>query len=97
MIGFEQKKELIKLINAKNYKEIEKFAKKHINNFDRQTWEILAYAELIKANYSKDFFSSLKSHYEKSRKIGLLNNMSLLSSLRLECALIDTEALDENT
>lgn len=91
MIDWEQKKELVKAINHKNYKEIEKFVNKHIENFDCQAWDMLAFAELIQANYTKDFLNSLKNHYKKAHESGLLNNLSILSAIRLGCALGDTE------
>lgn len=91
MINWEQKKELVKAINHKNYKEIEKFVNKHIENFDCQAWDVLAFAELIQANYTKDFLNSLKNHYKKAYESGLLNNLSILSAIRLGCALGDME------
>ncbi len=91
MITWEQKKELVKAINNKNYKEIEKFVDQYIEAFDCQSWDILACMPLIQDNYSKGFLNKVKSHYKKAYENGLLDNLSMRHAIRLAFAFSDME------
>jgi hypothetical protein len=86
MMNWEQKKDLAKAINTLNYKKIDEFVDKYIEDFDCQTWDMLACMPIIRNNYSEETFVKIKNNYKKAYNSGLLDNLSMRSAIRLEMA-----------
>ena len=96
MINWEQKIELVKSINNKDFAEIEKFVDTNIENFDCQAWDMFALTTLTCDKYSKGFFDKVKTHYKKAYESGLLNNLSMRSAIRLEMAFGDEREVKDD-
>lgn len=84
MIDWEKKKELCIAINNDDYKKIESFVDKYIQDFDTQAWDMFSNITLIEKKYSSGFFEKIKPHYKKAYDSGILDNLSFRSAVRLE-------------
>ena len=80
---WELKKQLVKYINTRDYANIEKFVLENIKDFDCQTWDMFAFANLTEENYSKGFFDKVKPYYKSFYDSKESEILSFRSAIRL--------------
>ena len=96
MIDWELKKQFAKYINTRDYTNIEKFVLENIKDFDCQTWDMFAFANLVRKNYSKDFFDKVKPYYESFYDSRESEKLSFRSAIRLAMFFMDDEDVAED-